>query len=200
MELAVAVDPTARILESAETCFRELGYDGASVRAIAASAGVSKSLVLYHFHSKERLYAQVQVRIYDRLARSIREAAAQHGGSAVDRGLVALDALIEALRDRNDLTAHAMMGARALSSPKLREQVEHLRSNLRQLLQDTMHDVLGDAPLPVSMEAAADLLWAVFIGVGLESAFEDDPNRVDRALCALRTFMAIGLEKTTGSS
>ncbi|MFW6085983.1 MAG: TetR/AcrR family transcriptional regulator, partial [Myxococcota bacterium] len=115
-DVVPAVEPTERILGAAEQCFCDLGYDGTSVRTIAQLAGVSKSLVLYHFQSKEQLYAEVQTRVYERVARWIRESVAVRGGTVVERGLVAFDALSEAVRERNDLAAQAMLGARALSS------------------------------------------------------------------------------------
>ncbi|MFW6051932.1 MAG: TetR/AcrR family transcriptional regulator [Myxococcota bacterium] len=186
-------EPTDRIREAAERCFLDLGYDGTSVRAIANAAGVSKSLVLYHFQSKERLYAEVQMRLYDRLARSIRTAVAARGGTVVERGMVALDALLALLRERNDLAAHALLGARALSSPELRGQVERLRHELRQLLLATMGEVVGDARLPVSLASAAELLWAALAGIGLEAALDDDPARAERAFGAIRTLVELGL-------
>jgi len=44
------------ILEAAKTLFTELGYDGASMDAIAAQAGVSKLTVYSHFGDKQRLF------------------------------------------------------------------------------------------------------------------------------------------------
>lgn len=197
--IAPAVETALRILEAAEQCFRA-GYDGTSVRSIASLAGVSKSLVLYHFQSKERLYAEVQRRLYDRLAKSIREAVAARGGTLVDRGLMALDALIEALHERDDLPAHALLGARALASSKLRGEVERLRAELRQLLYDTMRQVVGDAQLPIELDAAADLLWAALAGIGVESAFDDDPEREERTLAAVRTLVEIGLRMASAAA
>lgn len=45
----------ARIRGAAIALFGAQGYDGTSVRAIAAAAGVSPALVLHHFGSKEAL-------------------------------------------------------------------------------------------------------------------------------------------------
>jgi AcrR family transcriptional regulator len=45
----------ARLLDAALSLFGELGFAGASVRAIAARAGVTPGLVLHHFGSKEGL-------------------------------------------------------------------------------------------------------------------------------------------------
>jgi AcrR family transcriptional regulator len=45
------------ILESARVQFAERGYDGATIRAIAAAAGVDPALVHHFYGTKERLFA-----------------------------------------------------------------------------------------------------------------------------------------------
>lgn len=47
----------AAILEAAKTQFAEYGYDGATIRAIAATAGVDPALVHHFYGNKERLFA-----------------------------------------------------------------------------------------------------------------------------------------------
>lgn len=47
------------ILQTAERMFAATGYNGTSLRKIAAEAGFELSLVLYHFRSKEGLYRAV---------------------------------------------------------------------------------------------------------------------------------------------
>ncbi len=47
------------ILSAARHRFGEHGYDGATIRAIAADAGVDAALVYHFFGSKERLFASV---------------------------------------------------------------------------------------------------------------------------------------------
>ena len=47
------------ILNAAELEFSEKGFDGASMKALAARANVSQSLLHYHFNSKIRLYEAV---------------------------------------------------------------------------------------------------------------------------------------------
>lgn len=46
------------ILTAAIDLFAELGFDGASINAIAARAGASKANVFHHFGSKEALYLE----------------------------------------------------------------------------------------------------------------------------------------------
>lgn len=48
-----------RILDAARTLFMTGGYDGTSVRSIAAQAGVDVAMVYYFFGKKESLFAQV---------------------------------------------------------------------------------------------------------------------------------------------
>lgn len=43
------------VLEAARHAFEEAGYEGASIRDIAAAAGVSPGTVLHHFGSKQQL-------------------------------------------------------------------------------------------------------------------------------------------------
>ena len=49
-------DTKQSILESARTVFAESGFDKASVRAIAAAAGVDPALVHHYFGTKEKLF------------------------------------------------------------------------------------------------------------------------------------------------
>lgn len=46
----------ARILSAARQAFAEAGYDRATIRAIAAAAGVNPGLVVHYFGSKEDLF------------------------------------------------------------------------------------------------------------------------------------------------
>ncbi|MET8364792.1 TetR family transcriptional regulator [Micromonospora sp. NPDC049580] len=51
-------DTRARIAEAARDLFREHGYPGTTVRAVAAAAGVDPALISYHFGSKQGLFSQ----------------------------------------------------------------------------------------------------------------------------------------------
>lgn len=48
-----------KIIAAAEQEFAERSFDGAGMKAIAEQAGVSQSLLHYHFGSKDKLYAAV---------------------------------------------------------------------------------------------------------------------------------------------
>ncbi|MDH5492865.1 MAG: TetR/AcrR family transcriptional regulator [Myxococcales bacterium] len=181
------------LLEAAESCFSEAGYAGTSLRQIADRAGVSKSLLHYHFQSKEQLFLEVLVRIYNRLGARVREALGSEGAPA-ERVLYALDTLFEVLRDSPDIQVQAKVWASSLSNEALREHAERLREHLHQLLVRTMRAVLGGAAeaLPLSLEAAADLLWATMSGLGLQTT-TNDAARVEAAFDGLRRLALLAL-------
>lgn len=86
-------DPQARdrIVEAARRTIAELGLRGATVRAIAAEAGVSTGYVMHYFEDKARLAAAV-LASNNLLAGTRVQAAADRG-----RGLAALTAAVEEL-------------------------------------------------------------------------------------------------------
>lgn len=52
-------DTRQKILKAAEELFSQKGFEGASIRDIAAQAGVNKSLVHYHFKSKSDVLVEL---------------------------------------------------------------------------------------------------------------------------------------------
>ena len=53
---ALTAEKRQSILDSARDAFAEHGYEGASMSAITHAAGVSKSTVYHHYHSKAELF------------------------------------------------------------------------------------------------------------------------------------------------
>jgi len=73
-----------RLLDSAEGLFCEYGFDGASIRDIAASADCNIASVNYYFGGKEKLYQEVWRRhlmiMRDARIASINKVMSQNGG------------------------------------------------------------------------------------------------------------------------
>jgi AcrR family transcriptional regulator len=59
MHMTPGIETKRKIIKAAERLFGTLGYDGASLRAITAEAGVNLAAVNYHFNSKEALVQAV---------------------------------------------------------------------------------------------------------------------------------------------
>lgn len=68
-----------RLLEAAEREFARLGIRGARLEDIAKTAGIRRPSLLYHFPTKEALYARVVRRAFARLGRSLLEAISDPG-------------------------------------------------------------------------------------------------------------------------
>ncbi len=177
------------LLTAAERCFSTHGYSGTSIRQIAKAAGVSKSLVHYHFQSKEHLFLEVQVRIYNRLAAHIAESLDEQG-SLEERLLFALDTAFVELRANADLQVQAKVWAASLSNETLLIHVRRMRDGLRNDLVALLERLMGpeQGRFPMSPETAVDLLWAVVTGLGLQASI-DDEARIEKAFLGLRALV-----------
>ncbi len=61
-EAAAAPEPSERILQiltESARLFATTGYDGTSMRDIAAACGISKSLLYHHFADKDEIFARI---------------------------------------------------------------------------------------------------------------------------------------------
>lgn len=58
----------AKILSAAKAEFSEKGFSGARVDGIAEATGINKRMIYEHFGSKEGLYRQVLLSVYEELA------------------------------------------------------------------------------------------------------------------------------------
>lgn len=66
-----------RLLDAAEQGFARQGYGAARLEDIAATAGIRRPSLLYHYPSKESLYAAVVRRTFARLGAALMEAMAR---------------------------------------------------------------------------------------------------------------------------
>ena len=86
-------DSRAAILDAAERAFANLGYGGASIRAIARDAEVNQAMVHYYYQNKDQLFSAVVARrsgeINERRNRAL--------DSLFDNTVPTLEALVEAL-------------------------------------------------------------------------------------------------------
>lgn len=132
-------DAPLRILDAAAALGAGQGVGALSIQAVAKAAGVSKALVLYHFHDKSTLLAALATRLIEREAGALTAAAA------------AADAL-EAWR------------ATAADDERRRE-----RAALAALLQETALQAQAPALMAPRVAAGAALGHAMLAAAGLRS-------------------------------
>ena len=112
-----------RILDAAERLFAEKGFEGASVRDLAAAAEVNLAAIHYHFGGKEALYRALG----ERLMNELRERRL----TAIRRALEAPDATLEGvlrafawqifrpLDDKDRARRFIQLGHREMAEPRL---------------------------------------------------------------------------------
>src|ERR1700736_2187638 len=84
------------ILDAAEACFAEFGFDGASVRSIGERAKINPALVHYYFDSKETLYSEAVARRANEINQQRRDRLLTLFANAAP-GLPNLEEVIEAI-------------------------------------------------------------------------------------------------------
>jgi AcrR family transcriptional regulator len=143
------------ILESARSRFAEYGYDGASIRGIAADAGVDPALVHHFFGTKEKLLVAAM-----RLPAVPSELLQDVVGSSTDR-----------LSEMIVRTALGLweVGARDTALALLRWAVtnEGAARMLREFLADTILRLVASVAEPTDAELRASLVASQIVGLGI---------------------------------
>ncbi|GAB6855443.1 CerR family C-terminal domain-containing protein [Asaia astilbis] len=90
------------IIEAAIRCFGELGFAGATTRAIARAAGVNPPALEYYFNDKAGLYEACRQHVFKAIYGLLEERGALLVAETVDRpedAMQALEVLLDALTD-----------------------------------------------------------------------------------------------------
>jgi len=98
----------AQLIDAALDVFNELGFEGASTRAIAKKAGVNLAAIVYHFGSKQALHVAVAQYITERIAANIGPAFALAAAHA--DALASPDAAREAILRVVDIFIDVILG------------------------------------------------------------------------------------------
>jgi AcrR family transcriptional regulator len=185
-------EPIRVILEAAEHCLGASGYGGMSMRDIAREAGVSKSLLHYHFQSKEHLLIELQIRVYNRLLERVHRAIEAHAQKGRP-GFATLDALFEVVSKIDDVPVQAELWARSMGNHQVRENLIWLRRQLHEVLVDAIEKMAGQAVgrLPMTVPTMADMLLGSVLGLGLQAMVDRSRQRVERAYHGLREILDI---------
>ncbi|HYF24369.1 MAG TPA: TetR/AcrR family transcriptional regulator [Baekduia sp.] len=190
-------NPEARtpIVEAAWRLVAAEGVHGATMRRIAAEAGVTTGSVTHYYDDKQALLADVvrhnNLRSRDRVLAAI-------GGH---RGLVALEAAVEAMlpldagRRREWRVGVACWGPTApgeRAAEELRGGWRALQRLLATLLEQAVED--GDLPGTVEVRYEAGRLVTLIAGVGMLAGIES-PQRIRRDAKRMLADQLAGLER-----
>lgn len=150
----------AAILDAAEECFSEMGFNGTSVRAIGEKAGLNPALVHYYFESKEMLFEQVVARRANAINQERREKLLILFGDAAP-GLPALEQVLEAIiRPTVELGRDDSRGGRHYTS---------LINNLASAIDQRSLKIIAENYDPIARHSITALMRVVE-GLRLEDA------------------------------
>lgn len=79
-----AADRRREILDAAAKSFRDAGYGGTTLDAIAGGVGILKGSIYYHFASKEEILAELLLDVH-RDALAMMDGVSASGGSGIER-------------------------------------------------------------------------------------------------------------------
>ncbi len=181
----------AAILDAALEVSARTGLGRASPAQIAARAGTSKTSVLYHFHSLQGLHRRMAVRVRERIACLVLEAAETSSGSLGERGRQLLDALF---RPEN---RHLFLAMNEILSAGSRDPVVALEVKANyERAAEVVTTLLGEAPAPVRA-LAPGLVAAVqgHIDRWLWSGDIDPSSHRDGAVRVTRMLVAAALRE-----
>src|SRR5215467_9031854 len=132
-EVNLENESVQRILAAALACWSRDGYHGSSLKDIAAEAGVAKSLLHYHFQSKEHLLIELQAVQHRQVAAEIRERLKARGPS-IEGALDALDQCWDALvAESGHFPFTLEVWRESLTNTSVRERLDAFRAEMLSL-------------------------------------------------------------------
>lgn len=160
----------SRLLQAATLAFARHGSVRANLAEIAQEAGISRPSLLYHFHSKEQLYAEVVQAAFQDLGRALM-GAAQDGVDPV-RLAVAFETYLEANPQVARLVLQELLEADGPGRAVVVGQVAPLldlvegwltaagyRPSADFSLRAALFHVVSDVLVRVSARSVRELLW-----------------------------------------
>jgi AcrR family transcriptional regulator len=172
-----------RILDAAVKLIAREGIDDVRIARIAMSAGVSASLLHYHFESREALLAEALEHSYE-LAGTARISVPEDDPAPATQRLKAMIdqclPLDEELRD--DWVLWVELWLRAVRHPELRPTAARLYARMHEWFADAIAEGIAAGEFTAADPArTADRLLALIDGYGIRALNEDPTMPVGRA-------------------
>jgi AcrR family transcriptional regulator len=169
-----------KILRVAERLFAEHGYDGVSVRSIAAAAGVQLALLSYYFRSKGGLYRAVFQRRIDPISERRLEVLNRvmrrvSPPPSIEEVLDALARPWVELRDKPGGQHYSQLVAREAGDPR-----ESRRGIVKDFLDPIAKEFLAAMEKTLPGRSRADIHWAYYFFIGGLLLTLANPGRLKR--------------------
>ena len=167
----MAVTNTARrtaeetLLDAAERLLVDVGHGGITTRRLAEEAGVNNGLVHYYFGSIENLLVRVLERFTDRLIVRQRALYADPDVPFIQKWRTAMRYLDE---DKPYQKIWLELQALAWNRPELRERVDHVNKEWRQVLTEAFAEPRKRYGIDMPLGALVSLVITFNEGIILE--------------------------------
>ncbi|MDE3724088.1 TetR family transcriptional regulator [Nocardiopsis sp. N85] len=165
----------ARLLEAAVTRLAESGVAGATVGAVAETAGVSRGAAQHHFPTREDLYLAVMRHILDSRGEELRRRIA-----TVPEGPGRTEAVVQMAVDAftgEDFRAALQLWAAAANDPALRESILPMEERVGRELHRAAVGLLGADESRPGVREAVQATLDLARGLGLANLLTDDSAR-----------------------
>jgi AcrR family transcriptional regulator len=172
-----AGDARQRILQTTMRCFCAYGYEKSSMKLISKEAGVSQTLLHYHFETKEKLF---QAAIDDMAKTMFSTASARlaDGASVGDSLTEAGDLVYTLFIDNLDaVTFMVEFAAAANHNEFLRTAYVDYRDTQRRRIAELLRTIIGDDAPPGLVEETVHLFEIVLLGMSMQRPFISDTSR-----------------------
>lgn len=196
-----SAETRATILRAARSVIVERGYEAATFQAIAQRAGFSRPTMHYYFHTKEEIYESLQREAYSIVSDCI---------STAKRQATLLEQLASFIAGarRADRSDGAMMRFIVMSRleqhrhAKLRGSTSPVAEAVAGFYSWMVDDAIrrGEISADVDADAVANMLFAMFWGMGLFAGFVRGNADLPDIAKQLNLLMRRGLLKPAGGA
>lgn len=191
---ADSAETRARILHAAREVINERGYEAATFQAIAQRAGLSRPTMHYYFHTREQMYECLVSEAYSIIADAIEQA------SREDTLLRQLSTFLTASRhlefaDRSLMRFIITCRLDVHRNPALLSSANDAVSAVRTFYESIVDGAIKRHEIPDDTDpaAVANMLLALFWGMGFYAGFLDNSNDVREVAKQLHGLFVHGL-------
>ena len=185
----------SRILQAACECIIEESTEAFTLKKVAKRAGASIGLITYHFDSKNELMIAALQLTAQRIAEFRNSSSSRGTAASLKRSMNF------ALTQEPDLGVNWPFRlayiAKAVHEPLLRQHYAELTSRIRNGWVAVVRKETAEAP-KLEPNLVADMLLALFLGLGIEITVDQEKIPPSRAVEILDAFFnLVGLEAKT---